>query len=105
MAALISIELCLYRRPAGIPYCAIVIDVEITTAHIERYVVIAITCNSSEPCVLIEAVAAGSIGNKGEESLIAEVVDPRIGCLGSIDDVLFTRVIEMTEFHVGLPPW
>ena len=64
MAALILVKFGLYRRPARIPDCAVVVDVEITAAHVQRYVVVAVTCDSSESRILVEAVAACSVGDQ-----------------------------------------
>ena len=82
VTAFIAVKLSLYGRPAGVPYVAAVVDVEITSAHINGNVVVAITGNAAESCVLIEAVTARCIGAKGEESLCSEVVYPRIRCTG-----------------------
>jgi hypothetical protein len=64
VTALIEIKGSLYRRPAWIPDSTVVVDIEITSAHIERYVVVAVTSDASEAGILIEAVAACCIGNK-----------------------------------------
>ena len=64
VAALILIKFGLDRRPARIPDCTVVVDVEITAAHIERNVVVTITRDPSEPGIHVEAVAACRIGDK-----------------------------------------
>ena len=64
VAALIFVKFGLNRRPAGIPDRAVVVDVEITAAHIQRYVVVTVTCDSSESRVHVEAVAACSVGDQ-----------------------------------------
>ena len=98
VAALIEIERSLDRRPAGVPDGAVVGNIEISAAHINRDIIIAIAGNTAQTCVLIEMIAARGIGNQRKESLCTEVVDPRIRSLGRLNDVFFVRVIEVTEF-------
>ncbi len=64
VAALILIQLCLYRGPAGVPYSTVIVDIEVTSAHIKRHVVIAVTCDTSETCILVEAVTACCVGDE-----------------------------------------
>ena len=99
VAAGVIVKLGLYGGPAGIPNGVAVLDIKVASAQINRHVVVAVTGNAAEPCVLIEAVAARSVGNKGEKSLCAEIVDPRVGGFGGGDDILTVGVVKMTEFH------
>ena len=64
MAALVRIQLGLYRRPAGIPDGAVLIDVEITSAHIDGNVVITITSDTAQAGILVERITSGSVGNQ-----------------------------------------
>ena len=99
MAALILVKLCLDRRPSRIPYRTVVVNVEITSAHIQRYVIVTVTCDSSESGVHIEAVAACSVRDQGEKALIAKIVDPGEWCFGCRDDVLACGIIKIAVFH------
>ncbi len=44
-------------------------------------------------------VTACGIGNQREERLCSEVVDPRIGSSGGIDDVFLIGVVKVSELH------
>ena len=103
VAALVAVKVCLYGRPAGVPYMTVVVDVEIASAHIHGNVVIAVTCNTAQSRVLIEAVTARGIGDKREKALCSEVVYPRVGSFWRGDDVFLIGVVEVTEFHWFLP--
>ena len=78
MTALILIKFSLYGRPSGIPDSTVVVDVEITSAHIKGYVVIAVSRDPAEPCILIERITTCSVGDQREKSLITKIVDPGI---------------------------
>ena len=64
MTALIKVERCLARFPTRIPYGIAILDVEIPPAIIHRHVVVAIAGDTTELGILIEAVAAGSVGDE-----------------------------------------
>ena len=76
-----------------------VVYVEITSAHINGNVVIAVTCNSSQSCVLVEAVTACCVRDQREKALCAEIVYPRIRGLGRCNDILLVLIVKITEFH------
>ena len=76
-----------------------IVDVKITSAHIDGNVVIAISCDAAQSGILIEAIAARRVGNKRKEALRSEVVYPRIGSFGGSDDVFSVSVVKITEFH------
>ena len=99
VAALVAVELGLYGGPAGIPDSVAVLDVEVSAAHVDWNVVIAITCDTAQTSVLIEAVSACGVGYQRKESLCSEVVYPRIGGTGRSNDILTVFVVKMTEFH------
>ena len=71
MTALISIQLCLHWRPARVPDRTVLIDIELTSTHINRYVVVTVTSDSSKTSVFVEGISSGSVGNQGEEPLCA----------------------------------
>ena len=91
MAALVEIELRLDRRPARIPDRAVVGDIEVPAAHVDRHIVVAVTGDAAQTGILIEAVAAGGVGDQGKESLRSEVIDPRIRRPRRLDDVFLAR--------------
>ena len=103
VTALVSIQLGLDGRPAGIPDGSVVIDIEITAAHIDGNIVITISGNSAETGILIEGVTSGSVGDQGKETLCAQIVDPRVRGPGRCDDVFAACVIEETKFHSDSP--
>ena len=99
VAALVAVELGLYGGPAGIPDGVAVLDVEVSAAHVYRDVVVAVTGDTAQTSVLIEAVSACGVGYQRKESLCSEVVYPRIGGTGRSNDILTFFVVKMTEFH------
>ena len=99
VTAYILIKLSLYGRPAGIPYSAVIVYVEIASACICGNVVVTVTCDSCQTSVLIEAVSACCVGNKAEKVLCSKIVYPRIRGFGRCDNILLGSVIKETEFH------
>ena len=99
VTALVAVKLSLYRGPAGIPDCVAVLDVEVSAAHVYRDVVVAVTGDTAQTSVLIEAVAACRVGYQREETLGSEVVYPRVGSTGRGNYILAVFVIKMTKFH------
>ena len=99
MTALIKIKLCLYRWPARIPDSFAVFNIEISSAHVDRHVVVTVTSYSSQSCVLIEGIASCCVGDKWEEFLCAKIVYPWIWRSWIADDIFLFHVIKMTKFH------
>lgn len=99
VAAGICVQVCLYRRPARRPYGFAVLDVEITAAHVYRYVIVAITGDPAQTGILIEVIAAGGVGDQREKLLCAQIVNPGIRSLRILNDVFFVCVIEIAKFH------
>ncbi len=96
MAALIAIEWSLARFPTWVPDGVTVLDVEVATAIVHRYPVVAIAGDAAELGVLIEGVATSCVGDEREEILVAQIVDPRPWGLRVSNHVLAIGVIEMT---------
>ena len=88
VTALVLVKLGLYGRPAGIPHGIAVLEVEVSSAHINGNVVVAVTSNPAQTRVLVEAVSSRRIGDQREETLSSEVVYPRIGSARRRDNVL-----------------
>ena len=99
VAALVAVQLGLRRRPARVPDGAVVVDVEISAAHIDGDIVVAVTGDPAQTGVLVEAVAAGGVGDQREELLCAQVVDPGVGGSGGSDDVFFVGIVKKSKFH------
>ena len=93
MTAGILVKLCLYRRPAGIPHNAVVVDVEVAAACIVGNVVVAVAGYSCKAGILVEAVAACGVGYKAEEILCAEIVYPGVRGLRRRDDIFPCLVV------------
>ena len=103
VTALIEVEGCLAGLPAWVPDGVAVLDIEVSSAIVHRYIVVAIAGDTTELGILVEAVAAGGIRDEREEILIAQIVDPGPRSLRVCDDVLAMLVVEMTVtflFHV-----
>src|SRR5690606_22527950 len=49
--------------------------------------------------VAVEAVAAACVRDQAEELLRAQVVDPGVGSVRRLDDVLAGFIVEVTELH------
>ena len=102
MTALIGIEICLYRHPAGIPYGIAFLDVIITSALVIWNIVITITGQTEKLCILIKAVSSAGIGNQREKSCASQIIDPWKWRLRCGDDVLPIWIIKKTKFHIVL---
>ncbi len=106
VAALVAVEGRLAGFPSGIPddsllftLSSLLYNIEISSAVVHGHAVVAVARDAAELGVLEERVAAGGIGNQGEEVLVAQVVDPGPGRLGIGDDIFAMCVVEMS---VGL---
>ena len=64
MTALIRVEVCFYRLPAGIPYSITVFYVIIASALIRRDVVVTVTGKAEKFCILVVSVTTAGILNK-----------------------------------------
>ena len=98
VTALVAVKRRLARLPARIPDSVAVLDVVIAPAVIHRHAVVAVPQDPAELGVLAEAVAAGRVGDQGEEILRSHIVDPGPRGGRVRDDVLAECVIEMSEF-------
>ncbi len=101
VTALIRIKLSLDGLPCDAPNIVVIVYVEVTSACIGGYVVVAITGKSEQSCILVEAVTAGSVGEQSEEVLTAEIVDPRVRCIGTSYAIFTGRIVKKTVFHVA----
>ena len=62
VAALVAVKLGLNGAPAGVPYGVSVLYVEVSAAHINGNVVVAVTRDAAQTSVLIEHISARSVG-------------------------------------------
>jgi hypothetical protein len=104
MTTFVSIKLFSDRHPARGPNIAAVVYVKITASVIDRNVVVTIARQSSQACVPIKTVSSRGIGNKTKKILGAQVVDPGIRSLGSINNVFSFVVVEISKFHNNASP-
>ena len=64
VSALVEIQWRLARLPSRIPDVSVVVNVEVASTIIHRYVVVAIAGDTSEFGVLVERIASSSIGDE-----------------------------------------
>ncbi len=103
VAALIGIQFCFYGLPAGIPHRIPVFYVKILPVHVTGYIIITVTGQAQQLCILIKSITTAGIGNQAEKIITAKVVDPGKRCFRGSDHVLTVRIIEMTKFHIFSP--
>lgn len=96
VAALIAVEWRLAWFPAWIPDGIAILDVEVATTIIHRYPVVAIAGETTELGILIERIPTCCVGDKREEILVTQIVDPRPWGLWVSNHVLAIGVIKMT---------
>ena len=108
LTALVGVERGLARQEGGRPGvdrlgvdCVGVHQAQVVVARavVSRNVVVTVTGDAAQLCVLVEGVAAAGIGDQGEEVFVAEIIDPwQRGCWG-LDHVFAGGVIEMAVLH------
>ena len=98
MTALVTIEGSLAWFPAGVPYRAAVVDVEIAATIVHRHAIVAVAGDAAELGILVEIVAACGVGDETEEIFVPEVVDPREWCCRVGDDVFAVGIIEVAKY-------
>ena len=99
VAAGVAVQRGLGGLPAGVPDGIAVLDVDVVAVHVQRGAVVAVAGQAAHPGVAVEAVAARRVGDKAEEILAAQVVDPGQGRARGGDDVFLAFIIEVTESH------
>jgi hypothetical protein len=96
MATLVEVEWRLAGLPPRVPDSVAVLDIEIPTSIVHRYIIVAITGDAAEFGILVERIAAGGVGDEREKVLVAQVVNPWPWGLRISDDILAMLVVEMT---------
>ena len=76
MSALISVQFGLGRLPPCIPDGVSILNIYVLSVSVVRNVIIAIARDPQESCILIKRISSACIGDKGEEVLVPEIVDP-----------------------------
>ena len=102
MSALITVQFGLGRLPSGIPDGVFILNIYVLSVSVVRNVIIAIARDPQEPCILIKRISSACIGDKGEEVLVPEIVDPGERSSGGCYHILPVGVVEMSEFHSSL---
>ena len=97
------VQVRLDRQPRRGPHVAAVVDVEVPAAGVRGDVVVAVPREAAHLGVAVERVAAGLVRDEREELLGPQVVDPRIGRVRRLDDVLACLVVKLAVPH-GLAP-
>jgi len=99
VAALIAVQFGLGGLPAGIPYGIAVLNIVIPTVRVRWYVIVAVAGDTPQLGIPVKAVPAGRVGNKAEECLTAQIVDPRQRRARRGDDIFACGIGKMTEIH------
>ena len=99
VAALIAVQLGLGGLPAWIPYGIAVLNIVIPTVRVRWYVIVAVAGDTPQLGIPVKAVPAGRVGNKTEECLAAQIVDPRQRRARRGDDIFACGIGKMTELH------
>ena len=99
VAALVAVQLGLGGLPAGIPYGIAVLNIVIPAVRVRWYVIVAVAGDTPQLGIPVKAVPAGRVGNKAEECLTAQIVDPRQRRARRGDDIFACGIGKMTELH------
>ena len=103
MAAFIAVQLCLGGLPAGVPDIVSIFNIDVFAVGVIWLVIIAVTCDPQQACVLIEGITAAGIGDQAEKVLVSQIIDPGKRGPGCRDHIFTARVIKITEFHILTP--
>ena len=98
--AFITVQRCFHRFPSWRPDCPLIIDIEISTAHVKRYIIIAIACQAAEFCISVECIPACCIRYQSEKFFGSQIVDPRPWGLGIRNNVFSFCVVKISVFHI-----
>ena len=99
VAALIAVQLGLGGLPAGIPDGIAVLNIVIPAVRVRWYVIVAVAGDTPQLGIPVKAVPARRVGNKAEECLAAQIVDPRQRRARRGDDIFTCGIGKMTELH------
>ena len=64
VAAFVAVQFGLCGLPARIPYTAAVFDIEVFAVDIGRNVVVAVSGQTQQLCILIKSITAAGVGNQ-----------------------------------------
>ena len=99
VAAAIAVQGGPGRQEGGAPDRVPVADIEAAPALVVGRIVVAETGDAPQLGVPIEGVAAAGVGDQGEEALVAQVVDPGQGRIGTGDDIFPGLVVKIAVSH------
>ena len=99
VAAFVAVKFGLGRLPAGIPDRVAILYVEIFAVAVGRHIVVTVTGQAQQLGILIEGIAAAGVGNKTEELVAAQVVDPGERSLRGSDYIFLICIIKKPKFH------
>jgi hypothetical protein len=99
VAALVVVERGSRGFPRRVPDGPAILDVQVAAVGIQRHVVVPVAQQAAEAGIAVEAVPPCRVGDKAEEILAPQVVQPRQRGVGARDDVLAVAVVEVAVFH------
>ena len=99
VTALIGIQFCFDRLPAGVPYGIFIFDVKIFPVAVPGNIVIAVTGQAEKFCILIEGISAAGVGNQSEEIPASQIINPGKGRFGRCNYIFLMRIVKTTELH------
>ncbi len=85
------------RRPEVL--AVVVAQIDITPAHVQRDIVVAIASQAAQPRIAVERIAAGSIGNDPEVVFAAQIINPGQRRIRARNHVLAVVVVEVSITH------
>ncbi len=100
VAAFIGIKVSLGRHPARIPDAVPFFDVIVVAVTVIWDIVVTVSCQAQQLCVLVKAVASAGVGNQGKEVFRSEIVNPWKRCFRRCNDILLVCIIKIAKFHV-----
>ena len=102
MAAFVEVQRSLAGLPTRTPDAIPVLDIEIAATGIHGHPVVTVAQDAAKFGVPAKTVAAGRIGNQGEEILRSHIIDPGPRGIGPGDHIFARSVVKMSEIvHVG----
>ena len=96
MSAFVGIKRCAAWFPSRTPYRVAILDIEISTVVVHWHIVVSISGDSAEFCILIETISTSRVRYQRKEILVAKIINPRPRCLGIGDDILTVGVIKVS---------
>ncbi|EET61216.1 hypothetical protein BRYFOR_06861 [Marvinbryantia formatexigens DSM 14469] len=99
VTAFIGIDRCAGGHGSRIPDGSVIINIVIFPVGIRREGIITVSRNAQELGILVEAVSAAGVGNKGEEVTASQIINPGERSVRCSNHIFFCHIIKMTEVH------